>query len=112
MQTKSFILAACTLLLFQWSFSQAICGFDAIHQKKMKEDPVYRKNVLAGEASILKYLRAHPVLKLAPSKITADKLGIPQQGVRPSILGTALYTIPVVVHVVHTGGPVGSIYNP
>lgn len=30
----------------------------------------------------------------------------------PITLGTALYTIPVAVHVIHTGGPVGSIYNP
>jgi len=30
----------------------------------------------------------------------------------PGTLGTALYTIPVVVHVIHTGAALGTIYNP
>ena len=100
------ILSFFTLLLFQDSFSQAICGFDAVHARKMKEDPAYRKNVLAGEASIRTYIATHPQLTLPPKSITIDKAGT------PTPLSIPLYTIPVIVHVMHTGGAVGSIYNP
>src|SRR5258708_27037155 len=108
MKAPLYLLLTCfALMLFQNSFSQAICGFDAAHNKKMKEDPDYRRNVLAGEASIRTYITNHPKLMLAPGSITPDKVGAP-----PTPLGSPPYTIPVVVHVVHTGGVVGSIYNP
>ena len=95
------------LLLFQDSFSQAICGFDAVHARKMKEDPAYRKNIQAGEASIRTYIANHPQLTQPPKSVTVDKAGAPT-----TLGGSPLYTIPVVVNVVHTGGAVGSIYNP
>lgn len=59
----------------------------------MRTNPAYRKAVESTDASIQKYIEQHqndPQLKTA----------------------AALYTIPVVVHVVHTGGAVGTIYNP
>ncbi|MDE3249872.1 MAG: hypothetical protein KGO82_14505, partial [Bacteroidota bacterium] len=69
--------------------AQPICGFDKIHQEQMRTNPAYRKAIESTDASIQKYIEQHqndPQLKTA----------------------AALYTIPVVVHVVHTGGAVGT----
>ena len=107
MKTIQHLLLSCfALLFFQASFSQAICGFDVVHARKMKEDPTYRKNVLAGQATIRTYLANHPQLTQPPKSVTIDKAGTPIP------LSTPLYIIPVVVHVMSTGGAVGSIYNP
>jgi Pregnancy-associated plasma protein-A len=103
--TKRLILTGLVLLIVQWVFSQPICGFDAMHRRKLKEDPAYRQHVLDGEASIRAYLRTHPKLAQPPPSITIT--GSPK-----TLTGTALYTIPVVVHVVHTGDVIGTIYNP
>ncbi|HMH24610.1 MAG TPA: M43 family zinc metalloprotease [Puia sp.] len=131
--TRSLLLTGVVLLCFQWSFSQAICGFDAVHNRKMKEDASYRRNVLAGEASIRNYTQQHPGLGTTPKNIAPDQHGaiapdqhgakaitgssatsgaITPAGTGPVTLGSPPYTIPVVVHVMHTGGAVGSMYNP
>lgn len=79
-------------------FSQPLCAFDTIHAKLLKDNPSYRKQVLSTEASIQDFIRRHPA-------------GI-SAGLRGSSINGAPYVIPVVVHVVHTGGAVGTIYNP
>jgi Pregnancy-associated plasma protein-A/GEVED domain/Secretion system C-terminal sorting domain len=76
-------------------FSQSVCGFDDMHRKKMKEDTVYRNNVIDNEVRIKTYIAQHRTELLSPSSVNA-----------------VLYTIPVVVHVIHTGGAIGTIYNP
>ncbi|HEY4064837.1 MAG TPA: zinc-dependent metalloprotease [Puia sp.] len=130
------ILTCFALVLFQHSYAQAICGFDIMHARQMKEDPTYRKNVLTNEASIRDYIRQHPSQGTARPIITAASPAIPSTATtrnlpttsgNPATTGTpattgsgssapvtlgALYTIPVVVHVMHTGGAVGTIYNP
>lgn len=73
--------------------AQPICGFDPVHQEQLRKDPAYRKAIESTDASIRKYIDQH---KNDVQLRTA----------------TALYTIPVVVHVVHTGGAIGTIYNP
>jgi len=75
------------------AFSQAICGFDHMHAKRMAEDPGYRKSIRASEENLRQYIENHP---LSPS----------------GRVNAAPYTIPVVIHIVHTGGAIGSIYNP
>jgi len=90
-------LTALALSFSYLSFSQAICGFDPIHHKKMKEDPVYRQQMINYENNLRKYIQQN---NLSPSKE------------KQKILSGPPYTIPVVVHVVHTGGAVGTIYNP
>lgn len=62
----------------------------------MQTDPLYRKAVEENERSIQKYISKNK-----------SSLQLKTDGVN-----TAIYTIPVVVHVMHTGGAVGSIYNP
>jgi len=78
------------------AFAQPICGFDATHAKLMKDDPNYRKNVLATDAGLRQYIAAH------------------KNQLEARVDGTTatLYYIPVVVHVVHTGGAIGTAYNP
>ena len=78
------------------AFSQPICGFDGMHKKMMQEDPVYRAKIVENLASIRKYV--------------ASRKGLTDMRVNGT--NAALYTIPVVVHVVHTGGAIGTIYNP
>lgn len=67
-----------------------------MHGRRMKTDSTYRKAVKEAEKNIQSYLKKN---KSRPSA-------------RISTTTAALYTIPVVVHVVHTGGAIGSIYNP
>ena len=78
------------------SFSQPRCGFDQIHQEKMKNDPQYKKNILQQQEQVKQYIQKNK------SWLTA-RSNSPQ---------APLYTIPVVVHVIHTGGAIGTIYNP
>jgi Pregnancy-associated plasma protein-A/GEVED domain/Secretion system C-terminal sorting domain len=84
------------ILTFGWALSvrsQDRCGFDIIHQKRMNTDPVYKAGIEEEKVRIRKYVNEHK----------NDLLN------RPTAV---LYTIPVVVHVVHTGGAVGTTYNP
>ena len=98
MSLSKLILTAFALLFSCISFSQAICGFDNVHGRRMKEDPVYRQQMINYESNLNKYIQSH-------GNLQHSKKG-------PTVLGGALYNIPVVVHVVNTGGAVGSIYNP
>ncbi|MEO5683147.1 MAG: zinc-dependent metalloprotease [Chitinophagaceae bacterium] len=96
---KLILTGIALLLLAQTAFSQAICAFDNMHAKLIKTDSLYRKSVLANETKIKEYIRMHPVGTLSGTS-------------RGSSVNVTLYTIPVVVHVVHTGGAIGTIYNP
>jgi hypothetical protein len=88
----TFTLLCC--IFFTTSFAQPICGFDQIHQTRLAVDPQYANQVKLNEQKIQKI-------------ITASK-SRSVQGF--GTLSTAI--IPVVVHVINTGGAVGTIYNP
>ncbi|MFN5334928.1 MAG: M43 family zinc metalloprotease, partial [Bacteroidota bacterium] len=75
-------------------FSQAVCGFDALHEYHLKTDPEYAKRMRINDQSIKDYIVKHPELMVAGRT------------------NETVYTIPVVVHVIHTGDTVGTIYNP
>lgn len=79
--------------------AQAPCAFDQLHQELLRKDPEYARRVEQDNQSIRNFIEAHPELGRPGSRSEQGRL-------------TALYTIPVVVHVMHTGGAVGSIYNP
>ena len=105
MKNNQILLAVLLILsLPHWSWSQAICGFDQIHKQRMQTDASYRQRVKEGESAIRLYLQQHPKIG-QPSRIKVDNIGAHPLGGPP-------YTIPVVVHIVHTGGAIGSIYNP
>lgn len=108
---KHLITIGLLLLLGLAAFSQPICGFDIVHKRKMSADPIYRQHVLANEASIRRYIQQHPLL---PGKTATAGQNTPlgQNSPSPTPLSGPPYTIPVVVHVIHTGGAVGTIYNP
>lgn len=89
------LLAFACLYLPFISIAQPTCGFDHLHKKLLTEDPSYARTIEQNEESIRRFILAHP-----------------EAGRRVTGRQQALYTIPVVVHVVHTGGPIGSIYNP
>lgn len=92
--TISFIFSV--FLLFANTISaQQFCGFDKVHQSKIASDPAYKKIIEDNEFKIQQYIKDHPNETLKKSGTSA-----------------ALFTIPVVVHVIHTGGAVGTIYNP
>jgi hypothetical protein len=74
------------------TFSQPICSFDTKTKELIAADPQNAKDYLLTEQKIASYIAAH-------------------KAARPGTPAT-LYTIPIVVHVMHTGGVVGSIYNP
>jgi Pregnancy-associated plasma protein-A/GEVED domain/Secretion system C-terminal sorting domain len=99
MKNHKLLLTGMSLFLLALSaFSQPICAFDDNHERLLKEDSNYRKNILANEAKIQEFIRKNP------GGLTTAQ--------RESSVNTVLYTIPVVVHVIHTGGAIGTIYNP
>jgi hypothetical protein len=74
--------------------AQPPCGFDDLHKKLLATDSAYARQIEQHNIAIRKYIESHPELK------------------KPSARLMAAYTIPVVVHVMHTGGAIGTIYNP
>ena len=76
------------------TFSQS-CGFDIIHQRRMQTDPLYRSMVADQENSLQRIITAQKEIVHSPLAPHAP-----------------LYTIPVVVHVIHTGEAIGTTYNP
>lgn len=83
------------IFLFLASAMQAQdkCGFDIILQKQMKENPAFKKMIDDQDQWIKEYIHK-------------------QGTIRRDQVAAVQYTIPVVVHVIHTGGAIGSIYNP
>lgn len=67
------------------------CVFDKVHKEMLANDPQYRANIAAMEARVLEFKKNNKFR-------TEGSEGTPIR-------------IPVVVHVIHTGGAVGTIYN-
>lgn len=88
MRRLSFWLA-CSLLLISPAFSGAAewCGFDHIHRGLMEADPEYRTRVFEQREEIARLLRNR------------------------SVSDDTIYKIPVVVHILHLGEPVGTGSN-
>lgn len=82
-----------SLFLFQSSFSQSRCGFEAAIGRAMLTDPQYAENLRRMDESLRQIIEA-------------------QKTQRGGAVQSTIYTIPTVVHVIHTGGAVGSSYNP
>jgi hypothetical protein len=75
--------------------AQPPCAFDKKHDELLKTNPVFAREVEQNNLLIQRLVAERKAKK---------------PGDQPQTL--AIVTIPVVVHVMHTGGPVGSIYNP
>ncbi|MDH7463143.1 zinc-dependent metalloprotease [Chitinophagaceae bacterium 26-R-25] len=87
------ILILLSILQFQFLQAQEVCGFDK-YQSDLMKDPQYKAFVMEKNAQMQSYIANHPNLKIS------------QRSAGP------LYIIPVVVHIVHTGEAIGSLYNP
>lgn len=76
--------------------AQDACGFDKLFQQQLKENPMYRQVVEQAENHWAQYSRT-----------------MRESGRKFSVLDTdEVYEIPVVIHILHTGGEVGTNYNP
>lgn len=70
-----------------------LCGFDQKHQQLMNTDPAYANAVNQFKVNWNALQNTSALITTLPN-------------------GDTVYEIPVVIHVIHTGGPLGSIYNP
>lgn len=76
------------------------CGFDIKHQQRMNTNPEYKAKVAE--------MNAYAAAKAKERKAKANMQGL----VTTTAAKGTVYEIPIVVHVIHTGGSVGSTYNP
>src|SRR5688500_15445311 len=95
LMSKSFLLTLFIFLSFA-TFLQAQppCAFDKKHDILLEKNPAYARQIEQNNITIRKHIDARRAMKPGAA--------------RPM----AAVTIPVVVHVMHTGGAVGTIYNP
>ena len=84
-----------SLITFR-SFSQD-CGTDIIHKRKLQTDSVYRRTFEENKKLIAKTIQLQKAANIIGSYYGME---------------TTIYTIPVVVHVLYTGGAEGTIFNP
>jgi hypothetical protein len=84
------LLIFCAVTFF--SYSQVLCSFDKKTNQLIESSPENADNYRLTEQKIREYIATYPA--------TGNKSSL------------VSYSIPVVVHVMHTGGAVGTIYNP
>lgn len=78
------------------SYAQPICGFDGAHQQLMNQNSTYSQQTNQFNTQLAQWLSSNPNIN---SLLTTNSSG------------DTLYEVPLVVHVMHTGGAVGSNYN-
>jgi hypothetical protein len=99
MKKATLLYALLTFCVLSSLIAQPPCAFDIKHKELMQTDPAYARTREANDRSIREYIAKHPELKQPMSGGGQNRM-------------MATYNIPVVVHVMHTGGAVGTIYNP
>ncbi len=90
---KKLLLFFTAFFALYWVQAQEYCGFDVVHQRMMQSDSNYARSV----------------------QRFATQWAQSQSNSNQNIINNGYgeeYEIPVVVHVIHTGGSVGSAYNP
>ncbi|MCB0696645.1 MAG: zinc-dependent metalloprotease [Chitinophagaceae bacterium] len=78
------------------SYAQPRCGFDGAHQQMMSQDPSYAQHVAQFNSQLAQWLSTNNNMN---SLLTTNSAG------------DTIYEVPLVVHVMHTGGSIGSNYN-
>ena len=76
------------------SSDSELCATDIIHQRKLAQDPEYREKMERMEQQLNEYIQEY-----IQGAIDERRVG-------------NVIIIPLVFHIMHTGGPIGSIYNP
>lgn len=90
---RKFTFLAFAVLAGINAFAQ-YCGFDGAHQKLMANNPAYAASVQQMKAKIANFIQN------SSNSLIVNTTNGP------------VYQIPVVIHVMHTGGAVGTNYNP
>ena len=84
-----FVLLKCAQIL-----AQPVCGFDQSNDAMQQANPSYKLRIALNEQKIGQFIQQRKA----------------QQNYQKKQLG--IFTIPIVVHVLHTGEPVGTPFNP
>lgn len=82
--------------LNQATYAQPICGFDDAHQSMMSTNQAYANTVNQFNSQVAQWVN---------NKKNMNSL------ITTTTNGDTVYDIPVVVHIMHTGGAIGSNYN-
>ena len=90
-KTKALLVVALSLLFINQSVAQALCGSELMQDQLFQSNP--------------QMLNAYNKYNLDLSELIKNNKGI-------SLNDGTIYEIPVVVHVIHTGQPIGHLYNP
>jgi hypothetical protein len=101
MKKAALLYALLTFCVLSSLIAQPPCAFDSKHKKLLETDPAYARTIEVNNRSIQEYIAKHPEL-----------LKVKKPGGKEQNRTLATVFIPVVVHVMHTGGAVGTIYNP
>jgi hypothetical protein len=101
MKKAALLYALFTFCVLSSLIAQPPCAFDSKHKKLLETDPAYARTIEVNNRSIQEYIAKHPEL-----------LKVKKPGGKEQNRTLATVFIPVVVHVMHTGGAVGTIYNP
>lgn len=91
---KNFVILCAFLLGITEAKAQHICGFDLKHEQKMTTDDTYRLQYEKLEKEWTQYIADEN----NPKKMVIEGLD-------------TIYEIPIVVHIIHTGGLPGTMYN-
>lgn len=102
-RTQPYSSLLCIFLILFFHFivqAQPKCGFDQVHQRHLLQSPDYKKQTTQNDQRIRQWLQD----KQAAGRVAPDG--------RVANGSETIYEIPVVIHVMHTGGLVGTQYNP
>lgn len=80
----------------QATYAQTACGFDNVHTTLLNKNPAYAQSANQFNAQLAQWLSNTANMN---SLLTTNSNG------------DTIYEVPIVVHVMHTGGAVGSVYN-
>jgi hypothetical protein len=86
------VLPVFFLLITHMAFAQPRCGFDVKHDQLMQSSSTYAASVQQMNNQLAQAMQSNAMYNYTANGI--------------------VYEIPVVFHVIHTGGAIGSIYNP
>ncbi|HEY9178404.1 MAG TPA: M43 family zinc metalloprotease [Flavipsychrobacter sp.] len=93
---KITLLFLLSIGILKASYAQPVCGFDQAHQQMLSQNSAYAQKVSSLNNQFAQWMSTNPNIN---SLLTTNSAG------------DTIWEIPVVVHVMHTGGAVGSKYN-
>ena len=92
---RQFLFIVLLLVLKQIIYAQSTCATDEAHRHLLRNKPAYKKAIELQDAKWRQYNKEKATGAHRPAEAEAD-----------------VYEIPVVIHVIHTGQPIGTPHNP